>query len=187
MINKKYLELYIDFLKFGCFTFGGGWSIIAQMQKLYCEKEKSISEEELLDLAVVGNSLPGTMMSNVAMLFGYRRCGFLGGLVCLVAMVTAPAAVLIIVSLCYNALIDYPPVMCMTGIRVAVVPIIVLSVMKIVNGAYKYPLCAAITALAFALQYFLHVSGAVLVVFGMLCGLVICGIYNCARDRNAAS
>ena len=31
---KKMLTLFWQFFQFGCFTFGGGWSIIAQMQKL---------------------------------------------------------------------------------------------------------------------------------------------------------
>ena len=52
-------------MKFGLFTFGGGWSIIAQMQKLYVEQEHTITSEELLDLTSVGRSLPGTMIGNV--------------------------------------------------------------------------------------------------------------------------
>ena len=34
---RQILELFLQFMKFGLFTFGGGWSIIAQMQKLYVE------------------------------------------------------------------------------------------------------------------------------------------------------
>ena len=35
---KKAAVLFGQFFQFGCFTFGGGWSIVAQMQKLYVEK-----------------------------------------------------------------------------------------------------------------------------------------------------
>ncbi|MBR0256951.1 MAG: chromate transporter, partial [Synergistaceae bacterium] len=52
-------KLYFDFLKFGAFIFGGGWSIVAQMQELYVKREKSITEEELLDITSIGRSLPG--------------------------------------------------------------------------------------------------------------------------------
>ncbi len=65
---KKALILFGQFFQFGCFTFGGGWSIVAQMQKLYVEKEKTITSQELLDITSVGRSLPGTMIGNVAML-----------------------------------------------------------------------------------------------------------------------
>lgn len=55
---RQILELFLQFMKFGLFTFGGGWSIIAQMQKLYVEQEHTITSEELLDLTSVGRSLP---------------------------------------------------------------------------------------------------------------------------------
>ena len=70
--------LLLEFMRFGCFTFGGGWSIIAQMQQLYVEKEKVITSEELLDLTSVAKSLPGAMIANVAMLYGYRAAGLAG-------------------------------------------------------------------------------------------------------------
>lgn len=54
------LRIFLQFLKFGCFTFGGGLNIIAQMQRLYVDEEKRISSVELLDLTSVARSLPLT-------------------------------------------------------------------------------------------------------------------------------
>ena len=34
---KDRLILMAEFIRFGLFTFGGGWSIIAQMQQLYVD------------------------------------------------------------------------------------------------------------------------------------------------------
>lgn len=87
---RQVLELFLQFMKFGLFTFGGGWSIIAQMQKLYVEQEHTITSEELLDLTSVGRSLPGTMIGNVAMLYGYRVAGIAGGMACLFGMILPP-------------------------------------------------------------------------------------------------
>ena len=56
--------MFLEFAKFGCFTFGGGWSIIAQMRQLYVEKQKVITDEELLDL-----TKPITIEVNGKMLF----------------------------------------------------------------------------------------------------------------------
>ena len=38
---------FLLLFKIGLFTFGGGWSIVAQMQRLYVEKRKTITGEEL--------------------------------------------------------------------------------------------------------------------------------------------
>ena len=95
---RQVLGLFFQFMKFGLFTFGGGWSIVAQMQKLYVEQEKVITSEELLDLTSVGRSLPGTMIGNVAMLYGYRVAGVAGGMACLFGMILPPLAVLAVIS-----------------------------------------------------------------------------------------
>ena len=75
--------LFWQFFKIGCYTFGGGWSIVAQMQKEYVEKRHWLTEEELLDITSVGRSLPGLMIGNVSYLFGYHVAGFPGALACL--------------------------------------------------------------------------------------------------------
>ncbi|MFR2021370.1 MAG: hypothetical protein ACLS6G_13185 [Christensenellales bacterium] len=59
---RQILELFLHY-EFGLFTFGGGWSIIADAGSM----EQGIHHvEELLDLTSVGRSLPGTMIGNVA-------------------------------------------------------------------------------------------------------------------------
>ena len=45
----RVLNLFCMFLKFGCLTFGGGWSIIAQIQQEYVQKRGWLTDEELLD------------------------------------------------------------------------------------------------------------------------------------------
>ena len=99
---KKALILFWQFFQFGCFTFGGGWSIVAQMQKLYVEKEKTITSQELLDITSVGRSLPGTMIGNVAMLYGYRVGGVVCGITCVIAMIIPPMAVLSLITYFYT-------------------------------------------------------------------------------------
>ena len=68
---KNGLMLFAFFFKIGCFTFGGGWSILAQMEQEFVDKRKLITKEELLDMVAVGKSVPGIMITNISMLF---RC-----------------------------------------------------------------------------------------------------------------
>ena len=133
---KKAAVLFGQFFQFGCFTFGGGWSIVAQMQKLYVEKEKTITSQELLDITSVGRSLPGTMIGNVAMLYGYRAAGILGGIACVIAMVTPPMIVLSLITYFYTLFKENLWVMsAMTGVRAAIVPIIASAAVNMVRGA----------------------------------------------------
>lgn len=172
-------QLFWQFFKFGCFTFGGGWSIVAQMQQVYAREKKLMGEEEILDLAAVGKSAPGTMIGNVAMLFGYRMGGYLGGLACVLGMILPPFAVLAVVTVFYGAIRGNPWVAAaMTGIRAAVAPIIFSAVVGMFQGAFAYPPCFVIAAAALVLYLGLGVSGVWLMLGGAVCGLALCEYYE---------
>ena len=171
---KMLTGLLRDFMKFGLFTFGGGWSIVAQMQKRYVEQQGLLTQEELLDLSSVGRSLPGTMIGNVAMLFGYRMAGFWGGVACVVGMVTPPMAVLTVITLFYSAVRHNPWVMAaMMGVRCAVVPIIASTLVGMVKGAFRWRPCVAVLVVSFCLYLFWNVNCVWLVIIGAVSGLAI--------------
>lgn len=173
------LSLMKDFLCFGCFTFGGGWSIVAQMQRKYVEERKSMTAEELLDLTSVAKSLPGTMIGNVAMLYGYRVAGLAGGLAAVISMCMPPMVVLISISFFYEAFRDnYWVAAVMNGMQAAVVPIIASAAVNLAKGSVPYPPCLLVVALCFGLNMFTSVNVALLVLIGAVLGLVIGGIYE---------
>lgn len=176
---KKTLALFIQFFKFGCFTFGGGWSIVAQMQKLYVEKEKTISSQDLLDITSVGRSLPGTMIGNVAMLYGYRVGGIFCGLICVIALVMPPMIVLSVITYFYTLFKENIWVAnAMTGVRAAIVPIISSAAVNMVKGSFRFPPCFILAAISFGFYQFFNVNCVTLVVVGAICGIFICEYYE---------
>lgn len=168
------IRLFLDFMKIGSFTFGSGWAIIAQLNKLYVEERKDTKSEELLDITSVGRSLPGTMTTNVAMLFGYQKQGFLGGLMCVFGIVIPPMIILTVITYFYSTFQTNPWVLsAMTGIRSAIVPIMISAMVSMVKGAFKVPICYAVTVLTVMLYLFFDISCVLLVVMGIVCGLII--------------
>lgn len=161
---KKIWEVFTYFFHISWFTFGGGWSIVAQMQKDYVEKKQELTDEELLDIVSVGRSLPGTMIGNVAYLFGYRQAGILGGVLSVVGMVLPPMIILSVLTYCYVLFQENIWVAKMlSGVRAAVVPIILSAAIKLCKGAFPEKIC-----------YALCIGGCVLnLVFGVNCVLVI--------------
>ena len=173
------LRLFLEFLKLGCFTFGGGWSIVAQMQRIYVEEKKSITEEELLDLTSVARSLPGTMIGNVAMLFGYRSLGIPGGIACVLGIILPPLLMLSVIALFYTAFRDNTWIAAaMSGVRAAVVPIILSAAVGMVKGAFKYSPCILVMLLTLGLYLFLHMNCVYLVLIGAVSGILITEIYE---------
>ena len=176
-------RLFWDFLAFGCFTFGGGYSIINQMQKKYVDEQKVLTSQELLDFASVGRSLPGLMIGNVAFLFGYHRRGLLGGLVCVVAMVLPPIVILTIVTYCYVMVRDNVYVSrAMAGVRSVVAPIVLSALLGLRNGAFPHPACYGILAAALVLNGVFHVNCVIVILLGAAAGFALSAWVE-RRDR----
>lgn len=169
------IKLFLNFLRIGAFTFGGGWSIVAQMQEQYVEKEHLLSAEELVDITSVGRSLPGTMVANVAFLFGYRCGGILCALAAVTGLIIPPLVILGIVTVFYNAVkanlyISHA----MSGVRAAVAPIILVSLATLRKGAFTKPFCYVLCAGAAMLNLFFGTNCVVLILVGAVCGIVMC-------------
>lgn len=176
---REAVGLFLSFMQLSLFTFGGGWSIVAQMQKRYVEKRKTITEEELIDLTSVARSLPGTMIGNVAVLFGYRVCGVLGGIACVIGMIIPPLVLLSVITLFYTAFRDNGWIAAaMSGVRCAIVPIILSAAVGMVRGAFKYAPCILVMLLTLGLYLFLDMNCVYLVLIGAVSGLLIAEWYE---------
>lgn len=185
-VKKKteLLTLLKDFTRFGCFTFGGGLSIIAQMQRLYVEQRREITSDELLDLTSVAKSLPGTMIANVAMLYGYRVGGIAGGLTALLGMTMPPMMVMLVISSFYKAFRDnYWVGAAMSGAQAAVVPIIIGAALGMIRGSIRNVPCLMVTLVCGVLYFFFQVNTVVLVVIGLLSGLAMSEYYERKEAR----
>lgn len=174
---KQLLRLGLQFFKFGLFTFGGGWSIVAQMQEQYVEKEKLLSGTQLVDITSVGRSLPGAMICNVAMIFGYQLYGIVGGIICVVSLTIPPLVILSVFAVFYEPLMANVWLRAaFYGIRAAVGPIIFSAVVKLCGSSFKFPACIPIAVACFVLYCFCKVNCVLLVALGAAMGLAVCEV-----------
>lgn len=172
---KKYFSLYWQFLKIGCFTFGGGLNIVSQIQRKYADQYGLLTEEDIVDNYCVGKSLPGTMVANVSYLVGYQLCGIGGGVACVMGLVTAPFIILVLIALFYDSIKDKPYVSkMMYGVRAAVVPIILCALLRMLKASFPDKASIPLAVVAFLLFYFLNWNSLLIIVLGGLCGVLMC-------------
>ena len=119
------LLMLLYFIKIGAFTFGSGWSIIAQMEREFVDERGWMTKSDLLELIAVGKSLPGIMVANITLLFGYQMAGVLGGICAAIGLCTPAVVTLTIVTAIYDAIKDnYWVWSALKGVQCAVAPII---------------------------------------------------------------
>ena len=170
---KRTLTLFCILFKIGLFSFGGGWSIIAQMETEFIQKRHWITQEELLDQVAIGRSLPGIMIINIAVLFGCKMGGVLCAMLCAVAIALPSILVLSVVTVLYSSFRDNAMVdRALIGVRAAVVPIILSAIVKLkktaVHNLFGYLLATA----ALVLCLFFNVNNVLVVLLGAAVGLL---------------
>lgn len=172
---KVALKLFLYFFKIGWFTFGGGFSIIAQMQKDFVEKQHLVDEQTMLDQASIGRSLPGLMVANVAYLFGYSQGGLIAGIASVIGITIPPVVLISVLTMFYTEFRENIYVArALTGVRAAVPAIITMAALKLRKGAfshgvYSYILCAA----ALALTFFTGVNILWIVIAAAIIGIIL--------------
>ena len=178
---KRCWPLLRQFILFGCFTFGGGWSIVAQMKKTYVDQQHVLTDQDLLDLTSVGRSLPGLMIGNVSYLFGYHVAGFPGALACLLGISLPSLIVLTVVTWCYTQVKDNLYVSrAMTGVRAAVAPVVASAALKLRKAALTDRAGYVFLFLAFALYLFGGLSCILIVLISGFLGWLL-SVWHCRK------
>lgn len=166
--------IFATMAKIGCFTFGGGWSIIAQMEDEFVERRSWMTKEQIVDFMSLAKSFPGIMIINMSVLSGYTMAGVPGAVAAAFGL-SFPAIVCIaIVTYFYNTLRSNPYVVkILNGVRCVVVPIILSASWKLKDKSLTtrraYPFLAA----SFVICAFTNISKPVLIVAGALLGLLV--------------
>ena len=83
---KRTAELFTTFLKIGAFTFGGGYAMVALLEREFVEEKQWVSREEFLDMVAIAESTPGPMAVNSATYIGYKLEGTAGAAVSTLAV-----------------------------------------------------------------------------------------------------
>lgn len=92
-----YWYLFIEFLKIGLFTFGGGYAMLPLIKEVVL-KYSWLTEEQFFDFIGVCESTPGPVAINMATYIGSMQGGFLGSLIATFAVVLPSFIVILLVA-----------------------------------------------------------------------------------------
>lgn len=166
-------KLFWIFFRIGAFTFGGGYVMIPIIQHEISEKHHLIAEEDLSEILVIAQSLPGMMAVNAATSVGFRLKGKPGAIIC--ALGVALPSFLIIVFLA-NLILRYsnnPHVLgAFQWVRATVVGMIVAAAVKMGRPCLKNKKQMALVAVAFCLSV-LNLHPVLLILGGALAGWLL--------------
>ena len=137
---KSLWLLFINMLKIGLFTFGGGYAMIHLLENEFVSKKKWIEEDEFMDLVVIAESTPGPIAINCSTYIGYKKEKILGAVLATLGMCIPSFTIIFFISLFFNQFLSIGWVAsAFKGIQVCVVFLILSAGVKMLKKMKKKP------------------------------------------------
>lgn len=166
---RKLWTLFITFFKIGAFTFGGGYAMIPLISKEVVEKNKWVTDKDILDVIAIAESTPGPIAINSSTFVGYKVCGYIGAFFATLGMTLPSLIIITIISFFLEQFMHLQVIQfAFMGIRVGVVVLVIKALFTIYKQCPK-------NAISYVIMLFAFVSAAILK-FNILLTLIICAV-----------
>lgn len=172
-MKKDYSKLWTLFrtmFMLSACTFGGGFVIVSLMKKKFVEELQWLEEDEMLDVTAITQSAPGSLMTNAAVIVGYRTAGIVGALTAILGSILPPMIILSVISVFYEQFRTNPYIAtALQVMRAGVAAVIFDVVINLAGNVWntKRVLYMAMMIIAFLATCFFEVS-AMLIIFTCL-------------------
>lgn len=176
---KKIIRLFFEFFKIGLFTFGGGYAMIAVMERELVEKKNFLTHEEFLDIIAIAESSPGPLAINSATFIGYKTCKFFGSLFATLGVVLPSFIIIFAISLFFERFIALEYVgYAFRGIQASVAFLILSAGIKMLKHLKHTVFNAIMVSLTVAVMVLLEFiapdfSTVFLIIIGGVIGLTV--------------
>lgn len=186
---KNYLSLFLTFLKLGIFSIGGGTTMLTLLQGELVEKRKWIDNDELMEMTAISESTPGPIAINLATYLGYSRGGFLGALLATLGVVLPPFAIMFVISLFFQNLLQYEAVKyAFIGVKCGVVFLLCKVAITLIKGNKKDWLAITIFIIVTSLMviftvFAVNFSAIYFILIGAVLGLLIYGLIPYKKEQ----
>lgn len=171
------LKLFLTFLKIGAFSFGGGYAVLALIQKEVIESNGWISPKDFIDIVAIAEMTPGPIAVNSSTFVGYRVGAIAGSTVATLGVVLVPITISLIVSVYYNKFKHLDQVnWIIKGIRPAVLGLIAAACIKIAWASIVDIKGIIIAILIFFGVYKLKINPIIAILISGVLGVIFYGV-----------
>lgn len=147
-------KIILTFIKIGAFSFGGGYAVLAVIQKEVVNINHWLSTKDFVDVVAISQITPGPIAINSATYVGYTLKGFLGSLFATIGVVLPSFVIILIIARFFSRFSEEPVIKWMfKGIRPASIGLIAAAVISVGKGAFIDVYSWIIFVLAFILTY----------------------------------
>ena len=181
---QKAIKLFTPFFKIGAFTFGGGYAMIPLIQHEVCDKNKWITDEDILEIVAIAESTPGPIAINSATFVGYRVCGVLGSLAATLGVVLPSFIIILAISFVLAAFQDLRAVKhAFMGIRAGVLALVIKALVSMFKKCPKGWVSYSVMLFAAAVGILTDINVFLIIIISAVFGLVTYSVLRKGADK----
>ena len=171
---SKCRMLFWGFFKIAALVVGGGYAIVPAAENEFIHRKKLLTEEELLDMMAIIQSLPGIIAGNAALYIGYRAAGVWGALAALVGVAMPSTLIILLIAIFLkNVNLNIPAVQgAFIGAQAAITGLIAVTAIRMIRKTINnsFTLITAVAAAAATIIF--RVSPVWVFLTGAILGMV---------------
>ena len=161
--------------------------MLPMLERELVQKRKWVTEEEILDCYAIGQCTPGIIAVNVATFVGYKKLGWLGGIIGTLGVVTPSWVIIMLLAGAISSVDKYPLAQrALRGINVAVAALLTSVIVKFTKKTIKNFWNALFMLLAFALIYFFKVQSVWIILSSLIIGCLLT-LYKQKKQKTSVS
>ena len=181
---QKALKLFTTFFKIGAFTFGGGYAMIPLIQHEVAEKNKWITDDDILEIVAIAESTPGPIAINSATFVGYRVCGVLGSVAATFGVVLPSFVIILAISFALAAFQELRAVKyAFMGIRAGVLALVSKALVTMFKKCPKNWVSYIVMSFAAVVGILTDINVFLIIIASALFGLVTYSIIRRRADK----
>lgn len=166
-------KLYALFFKMGLFTFGGGYAMLPILKNEAVEKQKWITEEELLNYYSIGQCTPGIIAVNATSFIGYKLRGIAGLVSATLGVISPSLIIIVLIATLLSKYMDNQYLQwAFGGIRISVIALIISTVIDMWKKGIKNLRGYIIFIIAGILLWCFNLSAIFIVILAAASGFI---------------
>lgn len=171
---KLLWRLFFTFFKISPISFGGGYAMIPLLEEAVTKKNKWVKTEDIADVLVMAQSVPGSIAVNTATFIGHRIAGIPGALAATLGIVTPTFLIIVALASLFLNLQHNPIVQAaFIGIRSAIIALIAFAAFNIGKTAIFNKTTSAIACAALVIFLFVPISPILVLIMGGAAGILL--------------
>jgi chromate transporter len=171
------MKLFIAFLKIGAFSFGGGYGVLAFMQKEIIETNNWINMQDFTNIVAIAEMTPGPIAVNASTFVGYKMGGLAGSALSTFGVILVPFILSLVVSIYFNKFKHLKQInWILKGIRPAVLGLIAAACINIGKISFVDIKSIVIGLLVFIGVYRFKINPILALALSGVMGIVVYGL-----------